>query len=216
MDHSVFLDHPCSRVMLCVPYRRDARLMMQWMNNPDTRQYLMRFAPIMLESEEKWLSDMAHRSSLQHPMTDAVFVMVTKDDNKRIGTMGLHKIDWKNRFAITGTVIGNKQRRGQGLASDAKMLLLNWAFNELGLNKAESRVFATNERSLAYGAKCGYQEVGRLSRHIFRHGEYQDEVILEVHNKEWQELWKKFEAGTFGRKPATQVLDRDHAYMLPR
>ncbi len=219
MNHAMFLDHPHSRAMLCVPYRRDAQLLMQWMNDPETRQYLMRYAPIMLEGEEKWLTEMAHRSASQHAITDAMFVIVAKNGSKgggkRVGTMGLHKIDWKNRNAITGTVIGNKHYRGEGLASDAKMLLLNWAFNELGLNKVESRVIATNGRSLAYGAKCGYQEVGRLRRHVFRHGEYQDEVILEVHTKEWQELWKKFEAGTFRKiKDEPRQISHNLAWKL--
>ena len=82
------------------------------------------------------------------------------------------------------------------------MLLLSWAFNEGGLNKVDSRVIANNQPSLAYCRKCGYAEVGRQKRHIFRHGVYLDEVILEVHTNEWQKLWKEFEAGTFSKKEA--------------
>jgi RimJ/RimL family protein N-acetyltransferase len=200
MDHSVFLNHKESRAMLCVPFRRDARLMMQWMNDEDTRSFLMRFAPIMLEGEEKWLLGMAEKSAHMHPISDAVFLLVDKASSKRIGTMGLHKIDWKNRFAVTGTVIGSKQHLSKGLGTDAKMVLLNWAFNELNLNKVESRVLSFNERSAAYAKKCGYKEVGRLRRHIFRKGAYHDEIILEVHNEEWQPLWKKFEEGVFRKK----------------
>ena len=149
-DPVVFLDHPMSSATLCIFSREDARLMTRWMNDFDTRQHLMRFAPLMLEGEEKWLADMAQNSSVTHALTEALFLVVAKDKNKRVGTMGLHKIDWKNRFATTGTAIGDKEYRGKGLASDAKMLLLSWAFNECGLNKVDSRVIANNEPSLAY------------------------------------------------------------------
>lgn len=197
MDHSVFLDHPRSRSKLCVPYRRDARLLLQWVNDPEVRQYLMRFAPVMLEGEEKWLGDMALSSGRMHPITDAMLLIVAKDTNKRIGTIGLHRIDWRNRHATTGTIIGVKQYWSKGYGTDAKMLLLNWAFNELGLNKVESRVIVFNERSLAYAKRCGYEEVGRLKRHIFRHGEWHDKIILEAHAEQWRPLWKKFQDGTF-------------------
>ena len=53
--------------------------------------------------------------------------------------MGLHTIDWKNRHATTGTFIGEEQWRGKCFGTHAKMLLLRWAFDELGLNKIESR-----------------------------------------------------------------------------
>lgn len=200
MDHCVFLDHKNSRAMLCVPYRRDARLMMRWINDPDTRQFLMRFAPVMLEGEEKWLSEMAAGTAHMSAVSNVVFLLVDKSTNKRVGSMGLHRIDWKNRNAITGTMIGERHSRNKGLGSDAKMLLLNWAFNELGLNKVESRVLAFNDRSLAYGKKCGYQEVGRLHRHIWRNGQWHDEYILEVHADDWRPLWVQFEEGSFRKK----------------
>lgn len=197
MDHSVFLDHPHSRSRLCVPYRRDARLLLTWINDPEVRQYLMRYQPTMLEGEEKWLSDMGVRTGSTQAITDAMLLIVEKQTNKRVGTIGLHRIDWKNRNAATGTLIGNKPYQGKGYGTDAKMLLLNWAFNELGLNKVESRVLAFNERSLAYAKKCGYEQVGNLKKHIWRNGLWHDEIILEVHAEAWRPLWKKFEDGAF-------------------
>jgi RimJ/RimL family protein N-acetyltransferase len=213
MDHAKFLDHPHSRIMLCVPYQKDARLLMQWINDPETRQYLMRYAPVMLAGEEKWLQEMGVRTASLHPVENAMLLIVEKTNHKRIGTIGLHHIDWKNRNATTGTLIGNKDYLGRGFGTDAKMLMLNWAFNELGLNKVLSRVIAFNERSLAYGKKCGYQEVGRLKRHIFRDGDWHDEVILEVHNEDWQKLWIKFEHGEFRKKSIPQQFPGHSAAM---
>lgn len=202
MEHfATFCDHPHSRVSLRVPEKFEADLVLPWMNDAEIRRYTNRFAPIMREAEEAYFSRMASATEKTHAITDATFIVVNKEPRKPVGVIGLHQIDWRNRRATTGTVIGDPAFRSLGLGADAKMLLLNWAFNELGLNKVESRVVAFNERSLAYSRKCGYEEVGRLKRHHLRDGGWADEVILEVHAANWRRLWKKFEAGTFRKKP---------------
>ena len=60
------------------------------------------------------------------------------------------------------------------------MLLLAYAFNELGLNKVEWCAIGYNERSINCAKKCGAELVGVSKRHIWREGQWHDEVILEV------------------------------------
>jgi RimJ/RimL family protein N-acetyltransferase len=196
MKHLVFADHKNSRSMLCVPGKKHAALLTGWVNNPEIRQFLLRCGPTMLETEEAWLSQMA-ADATRGTMTHAMFLIVDKDGNKPIGTIGLSQIDWKNRHALTGTFIGKKDMWGKGYGTDAKMLLLNWAFNELALNSIESHVIEFNRRSVAYSKKCGYKETGRLRQRHFRNGKYYDEVLLDVLAKEWHPLWQKFEKGSF-------------------
>lgn len=201
MEHfATFCDHPHSCVSLRVPEKFDADLVLPWMNDTEIRRYTNRFAPIMREAEEAYFTRMAAGSEKTHAITDATFIIVNKEPRKSIGVIGLHQIDWRNHRATTGTVIGEPSFRSKGLGADAKMLLLNWAFNELGLLKIESRVVAFNDRSQAYSRKCGYEEVGLLKRHHFRNGQWADEVIMEVHARKWRRLWKKFEEGNFRKK----------------
>lgn len=208
MRHVTFLDHPRSRAKLCVLHKSHAGLLASWLNDHNTWKYLMRYGPMMVEGEEKWISDMIE-SSARTPQSDYVFVLVSKHGNCPIGMMGLHRIDWKNRNAITGTFIGDKAYRNRGLATDAKMLLLKWAFDELGLNKVESRVLAFNERSQAYSSKCGYEVVGKLKRQVWRDGTYHDEIIMEVHADAWRALWKKFETGEYHQSREAAEVGHD-------
>jgi RimJ/RimL family protein N-acetyltransferase len=120
------------------------------------------------------------------------FAIVDKENDALIGAIGLHRIDRQNMTAATGTSIGNKEYWGKGYGTEAKMLLLEFAFNELNLRKIYSDVIGYNERSLKYAKKCGYVEEARLPEHYFRKGKYWDKVILAVYSKEWQELWKNF------------------------
>ncbi len=106
--------------------------------------------------------------------------------------MGIHRINWKDRTATTGAVIGEKAYWGKGYGSEAKKLLLDYAFNELNLRKICSGALAFNGRSQAYSKKCGYEVEGVLKQHIFKNGEYHDLVQLAVFKEQWLPLWKKF------------------------
>jgi RimJ/RimL family protein N-acetyltransferase len=118
--------------------------------------------------------------------------VVTVDGDKLIGSIGLHGIDLINRNATTGTVIGEKEFWGKGYGTEAKMLLLDFAFNALDLYVIQSKVLAFNGRSLAYGKKCGYEEVGRIPGWIRKNGRRCDEVLLVVTQERWQPLWDKY------------------------
>ncbi len=160
-----------------------------WMNNQEVTRYLMRVYPMTFREEEEWMDNQG-----KDPKNVAFAIHTIKDD-RFIGTIGLHQIDLVNRNAITGTVIGDKEYQGKGYGTDAKMLLLDFAFNELDLEVILSKVFAFNGRSLAYGKKCGYEEVGRIPSWIRRHGERHDEILLVVTQERWRPLWEEYKKG---------------------
>ncbi|HMA77519.1 MAG TPA: GNAT family protein, partial [Candidatus Paceibacterota bacterium] len=71
-------------------------------------------------------------------------------------------------------------------------VLLEYAFNYLGLHLVTSRVIAFNGRSAAYSKKCGYMEEARLRSRVFRNGERHDEIILSVTRDEWLPKWQQY------------------------
>lgn len=107
--------------------------------------------------------------------------------------MAIHQIDWVNGTATTGAMIGEKEYWGKGYGSEAKMLLLDYAFNRLGLRKICSNVIAFNGRSKRYSEKCGYREEARRKAQFFRDGTYHDEIWLAVFRENWLPLWKKYQ-----------------------
>jgi len=157
------------------------------MNDPDVTEYLMRSMPIGEREEEEWLDNLHHRTQ------DITLAIIDVDGKKLIGSIGLHMINWQHRNATTGTVIGEKECWGKGYGTEAKMLLLDVAFNTLDLFGVLSRVHAVNGRSLAYAKKCGYEEVGRIplwSR--LKNGQRCDEVLLAVTQEKWRPLWERY------------------------
>lgn len=182
----LFLKHDKLPACLMVPNNDHVGLFLKLQNEEESRQYLARYMPIGRKQETEWI-EKANTSN-----SDAVFtITLNNTDLTPVGTMGLHRIDWKNRRGTTGAAMLEKHC-GKGIGTAAKMLLLRWAFDELGLNKIESRVIAYNDRSRAYSEKCGYKVVGQLKDHHFRRGGWHDEILMEVHADKWRPLWNKY------------------------
>lgn len=162
-------------------------------NDPDTRLYMGNVFPLTKKEEVEWQLNLAKRKPNN-------VVLVMRVDGGVIGTIGLHNIDWIARTAFTGTMIWSADHRGKGYATEAKMLLLDYAFNTLNLRKIYSEVLGANEASLKYAAKCGYEEEARLPKHYFREGKYHVKVILAVYKSPWKKRWHEYQK-TFGKKP---------------
>jgi RimJ/RimL family protein N-acetyltransferase len=179
------------RLDLRPPLRSDIPLWLRWLNDPEVAQFLLPFMPVLEAHEEKWYEDVVKDKN------GLMVVMVTKDGTA-IGNMGLHRIAWQDRTAWTGAVIGEKEYWGKGLGTEAKMLLLNYAFNTLNLRKVTAGHLAFNERSRDYQIKCGYREEGRLRNHHYRNGRYWDSVLMSVFKEDWLPLWEAYKKEHLG------------------
>lgn len=157
----------------------------RWINDPAVRDFVVGTFPKTLDQEEAWIK------SLGSDDKNIVFGIELKDGTL-IGCMGLHHIDWKDRIATTGALIGEKQYWGRGFGTDAKMALLNYAFNTLNLHKICSEVIAYNKRSLQYSLHCGYKVEGVRKRHTFKRGRYYDRVELGIFKRDWLPIWRKY------------------------
>jgi RimJ/RimL family protein N-acetyltransferase len=185
-DDVVFLRG--KRLYLRPPCAKDIPSFLRWMNDQEVTQYLSAFLPVMEADEAEWIERIRKNKE-----KEVVLVIVDIETGKPIGSMGIHGISWKDRRATTGAVIGEKSYWGKGYGTEAKMLLLNYAFNTLNLRKICSRVFGFNGRSRAYSEKCGYKIEGTLRDHHFKRGAYCDEIHLAVFREDWLPIWERFQ-----------------------
>ncbi len=174
------------KTMLCPLEIGDAPVIYRGINHPDSYNFLLYTDPKGLGCEEDWIR------SKQKPDGKDVTVAICTLDGVLIGTMGLHRIDPIHRTAETGSVIFDEAYRNKGYGTDAKMILLDYAFNTLGLEMIESRAFGFNGRSSAYSQKCGYKVDARLRSRLYRFGQRHDQIILSVIRDEWLPLWEEY------------------------
>ncbi len=170
----------------------DAPTLARWMNDPETREFMSATFPQTITQEEGWLEKIAGD---EH---NIIFGIETLD-NMFIGVMGIHRINWQDRLATTGACIGEKEYWNGGYGTDAKMILLDYAFNMLNLHKICSEVIAYNKRSLQYNFHCGYKVEGVRRKHTFKKGRYQDVIELGLFKKDWLPIWKIYQETGFVR-----------------
>jgi RimJ/RimL family protein N-acetyltransferase len=91
----------------------------------------------------------------------AGFVIYERADMRPVGTVGLISINHQHRTAELGIGIGEHDCWGRGLGTEATRLVLDYAFNVLGLHNVMLRVFSYNERAIRAYQKVGFKEIGR-------------------------------------------------------
>jgi RimJ/RimL family protein N-acetyltransferase len=137
----------------------------RWFNDPRCSEY-----PVV-----RWPAGEAREAAFLEeddgePPNSITLAIVLRKGDRHIGTISLMNIDWANRRAKTGMLIGDVKRRGKGYGHEAKELLLAYAFDELDLFRIESQVNATNRASIACLMKSGYVLEGRRRRSRFTRG----------------------------------------------
>ncbi len=182
-NKAVFLEG--KKVNLRPVKEEDAEKFIQWVNDQEVTQYLIMFMPITLMQEKEWVKNVSCKDN-------ELFLVIETKDGEAIGTTGFHQINWKDRNASHGIMIGNKKYWGGGFGTEAGMLLFNYAFQELGLNKINSNLIGYNERSLRYHLGCGFKIVGRMRKQVFRKGSFHDQIFVDLFPKDFKKVWKKY------------------------
>jgi RimJ/RimL family protein N-acetyltransferase len=120
------------------------------------------------------------------PPTWSRFAICLLSDNSIIGANGLAGIDWIHRTAETETEIVRPNYRGNGYGTEAKHLLLEYAFEHLGLHMVRSMAWAFNTRSCEALRKQGYRDAGRLAWTGIKSGDFADDLVFDLLASEWR------------------------------
>ncbi|MDQ6709407.1 MAG: GNAT family N-acetyltransferase [Candidatus Dormibacteraeota bacterium] len=164
-------------VTLRPPRAEEAVMLVTWFEDREITRFMKLQFPPSLDAEKEWLEKMAKGAD------DIVWAI--EMSNRLIGVTGIHKINWPQQRASTGTLIGDKSAWGKGIATEVMALRTRFAFTQLPLRKLHSSVIDGNEASLRAQRKAGYREVGRYHEHWFRDGRWRDEILTEVLKSDW-------------------------------
>ena len=117
-----------------------------------------------------------------------LFSIHTLADDKIIGSLDLGGINWTARDAWLGVGIGERDYWGKGYGSDAINILLQFAFQELNLNRVTLNVFEYNERAIHAYEKIGFQHEGRQRQVLNRFDRRWDLIYMGILRSEWETL----------------------------
>lgn len=112
--------------------------------------------------------------ALQESDHDYFFALYTKNNKKFIGTVKIGSIDWYNKTADVGIMIGDKSYWGKGLATDALRSVCKYAFAYLHLLKLTGGCMAPNVAMVKCFEKIGFKKEGVQRKQNMLDGTYVD------------------------------------------
>lgn len=159
----------------------DTDLIINWRNSDAVRPYFIYQKPFTKEGHLQWL----------HEMIDSgrgfQFIVCKNDTDEPVGCTYLRDYDRKNRKIEYGVFLGSEDIKGKGIGTEILKLTLQFAFQNLEINKVFARAFADNQASIHCFLKGGFQKEAYLREEVYVNGEYRDIVFLSILRKEFEE-----------------------------
>ena len=153
----------------------------KWHNDPEVRHFAQHNMPKTPEEFKSWFEPPSERG-----MRDGVHLTIYhKKDKRPIGNIGFGRINWINRNAFIGAVIGEPDYWGKGLVGEAAKLLINYGFTELNFHKIYATIINPNKRSLRAAEKLGFKKEGVLKEDMYVDGEYVDFHQFGLFRRDW-------------------------------
>jgi ribosomal-protein-serine acetyltransferase len=125
------------------------------------------------------------RSSLEQFAANNGFAAGIWNHDDYIGSIGTHKIDWRNRKVEIGYWL-SQSFQGRGLMTDASRAVITYALGELDLNRVEIHCAAGNAKSAAIPRRLGFTLEGTLREGQLLNGRYEDILLFSMLKKEWK------------------------------
>lgn len=154
-----------------------------WRNDMEVMETTsLNFDIYTLEETEQFISAIAAQSTAKG------YLIEYKETEQTVGIVSLINIDYKNRSAECVIDIGVKDVWGKGIGTAAISLILEYAFNELNLNRLYLQVFSFNERAIKLYEKMGFIHEGKFRQALYRKGKWHDIVIMGILKDEYDQL----------------------------
>jgi RimJ/RimL family protein N-acetyltransferase len=171
------------KVTLRAIEEHDLHQLHKWSNDPEINYMLGGWHfPSSFKDQTSWYNLLSLNSINQR------FAIVTEEMGL-IGMANLVDINWKDRNAFHGMLLGDKDIRGKGYGFDTIMAINRYAFEELGLMRLNGSMISYNEASLrVYIEKCGWVKEGIKRNHYFRKNQWWDQVVVGITQEDYADL----------------------------
>ncbi len=108
-----------------------------------------------------------------------------------VGMVYLKKIDWKNSHAELHVMIAEKSNQGRLFGAEAGFLMLNYAFQELNLNKIYCRAIEYASEVQGLINHCGFKKEAVCQHLLYQQGKYWNVNIYGILKEEFERFIRK-------------------------
>ena len=135
---------------------------------------------ISLEYDRKWIEDKMLNN--QNQIYLAICLTTT---NELIGYLGINEIDYRNRKAQWAGINIDKEYSNKGFATETAILMLKFAFEELGLNRFYGYWLDSNKPSIRMAEKVGFIIEGLVRGFVFKKNQFQNAYLMSILKEEY-------------------------------
>jgi ribosomal-protein-alanine N-acetyltransferase len=144
-----------------------------WLNDQAVTQFMSAGTwPITREDQ------IAYFQSTVGARHTLVLAICLAEDGRHVGNVALNSIDFINRRAELGILIGDRKAHGQGIGAQAIKLLSGHAFDRLNLHKVWARVEEGNTSAFKAFVAAGFEHEATLKEEILHHGTWHNSLYL--------------------------------------
>jgi len=154
----------------------DLELILSWRNAPTVRQAMFNQHEISWDEHQAWFRSVQMDES-------KIWFLYLNQNNEASGVVYFTNFDALQRSAFWGFYASLGATPGTGLRMSLDAL--DKAFNELGLEKLNAEVLATNLRSLDMHKKVGFAQEGFFREHFYNGEKRVDVMRLAILLSEW-------------------------------
>lgn len=154
-------------------------LYQRWSNDFGVTRTMRLAAPA---TAEQLAADYDRATHDEHSVSFTIYDRVTW---RPIGNTAWIALDWHARTAEFILYLGEADYRGHGIGTEVTGLMLNYAFDTLGLHSVMLRVYSFNLAGQRAYARAGFREFGRRREAKMMGGARWDVVYMECLSTEY-------------------------------
>ncbi len=154
----------------------DLAPLLAWRNDPRLRRYFREYRELNATQQRAWFD-----SKVNGDPATRMFAIVERTTNRLLGACGLCYIDWVNRTADFSIYIGADDLYIDAtFAPDAARVMVDYGFDELGLNRLWTELYEFDDRKIRFFAELGFTQDGRFRQTHWAEGRWHDSVYFSL------------------------------------
>lgn len=163
---------------------RDFDLLYFMINDPEIEYLVGGWSyPIGTEQEKEYIRSFRNSDN-------ALKLMIELTNGQTIGMVVARQIDWKNRKAEVGMkTFSNLENRMENDTFDAGVALLDYLFNELGMNCLYGTILENNYFVQKLLKKLHFSIDGVLRHRLFNRGKFHNVIAVSILRDEFNSIF---------------------------
>lgn len=132
----------------------------------------------------------SHRAFLAAPERQSEYLWIIQRNENPVGMVSVYHVDPIHRKCEWGRYLVDDS--GRGIGRVVELMVLDWVFDCLGMNKLYCEVLTSNPRVIDLHVGYGFCFEALYRDHIFKDGRFRDAIGLAIRSEIWRAIRHRY------------------------